>query len=199
LRDAVAGRERWARALPDRRVGLLHGRMRRAEKEQTMEAFRSGAVDLLVATVVVEVGVDVPNATILVVEHAERFGLSQLHQLRGRIGRGREGGLCVLVDRSKGDTPARLEVLAATDDGFRIAEEDLLLRGTGDVLGTRQHGAAGLRAARLPRDLPLLSKAREAAERLLRDDPRLARPAHAALRALVASRLRAAGGDVDGA
>ena len=192
LRDAIDGRDRWARALPGHRVGLLHGRMKRDEKEAAMTAFRDGSVHLLVATVVVEVGVDVPNATVLVVEHAERFGLSQLHQLRGRIGRGRAGGLCLLVDRSKEETPARLEVLAATDDGFEIAEEDLKLRGTGDVLGTRQHGVAGFRAARLPRDLPLLGHARREASALLDADPRLRDPAHAVLADLVATRQRRA-------
>jgi ATP-dependent DNA helicase RecG len=192
LRDAIDGRDRWARALPDVRVGLLHGRMKRDEKEEAMRAFRDGDVHLLVATVVVEVGVDVPNATVLVVEHAERFGLSQLHQLRGRIGRGAVGGLCVLVDRSKEETPARLEVLAATDDGFEIAEEDLRLRGTGDVLGTRQHGMPGFRAARLPRDLELLGHARRAAAALLDADPGLGRPEHAVLAALVRTRHRQA-------
>jgi len=151
-----------------------------------------------VATVVVEVGVDVPNATVLVVEHAERFGLSQLHQLRGRIGRGAAGGLCVLVDRSKEETPARLEVLAATDDGFEIAEEDLKLRGTGDVLGTRQHGVPGFRAARLPRDLELLGHARREAAALLDADPALAEPEHAALSDLVSTRLRVAERTEDG-
>ncbi len=192
LRDAVDGRARWARALPDHRVGLLHGRMKPEEKETVMAAFLSGAVHLLVATVVVEVGIDVPNATVLVVEHAERFGLSQLHQLRGRIGRGTVGGLCVLVDRSKDQTPARLEVLAATDDGFEIAEEDLKLRGTGDVLGTRQHGVAGFRAARLPRDLPLLGHARREATAVLDVDPGLEDPVHAVLAGLVAARLERA-------
>ena len=117
LRDAIDGQERWARALPEHEVALLHGKMKRAERDASMEAFRSGRAHVLVATVVIEVGVDIPNATVLVVEHAERFGLSQLHQLRGRIGRGTEGGLCVLVDRSTKERPARLDVLAETDDG----------------------------------------------------------------------------------
>jgi ATP-dependent DNA helicase RecG len=188
LRDARAGRTRWQRALPDRRVGLLHGRMPRDEKQAVMEAFRAGRTDVLVATVVVEVGVDVPNATVLVVEHAERFGLAQLHQLRGRIGRGRAGGLCVLVDRAGARTPPRLDVLARTTDGFEIAEEDLALRGVGDLFGTRQHGRPPFRAARLPRDLPLLVRAREAAEGLAAGDPGLARPEHAALAAALQAR-----------
>ncbi|MDJ0521423.1 MAG: ATP-dependent DNA helicase RecG [Planctomycetota bacterium] len=190
LKDAEAGRERWARALPDHEVGLLHGRLKRDEKTAVMQAFHAGDVDLLVATVVVEVGVDVPNATVLVVEHAERFGLSQLHQLRGRIGRGTQGGLCVLVDRSKDGTPARLEVLAADTDGFAIAEEDLKLRGVGDLFGKRQHGRPAFHAASLPRDLPLLLEARDAAGGLLAADPGLAAPEHAGLARLAAQRAR---------
>ncbi len=187
LKDAQAGHERWTRALPEHRVGLLHGRLKRDEKERVMEAFRTGEVAVLVATVVVEVGVDVPNASLLIVEHAERFGLSQLHQLRGRIGRGTTGGLCILVDRSREETPARLEILAADTDGFAIAEEDLKLRGVGDLFGTRQHGRPAFRAAVLPRDLPVLMEARTAADALLSEDPAL--EAHPALaRALKARR-----------
>ena len=155
--------------------------MGREEKARVMEEFRRGDVHVLVATVVVEVGVDVPNATVLVVEHAERFGLSQLHQLRGRVGRGGGASLCALVDRSRRGASARLEVLAATNDGFRIAEEDLRLRGIGDVLGTRQHGSPGFSAARLPEDLPLLSRARQAVGDLLARDPLLAGPEHRGL------------------
>ncbi len=167
LKDATAGHAAWTRALPERRVGLVHGRLKSAERLAVLDAFRRRKIDVLVATVVVEVGIDVANATVLVVEHAERFGLSQLHQLRGRVGRGAAGGLCVLMDRSEGSTPERLQVLEATDDGFRIAEEDLRLRGAGDFFGTRQHGAPAFLAARLPEDLPLLAKARAAATRLV--------------------------------
>jgi ATP-dependent DNA helicase RecG len=191
LRDAQAGRARWQRALKDRRVGLLHGRMKREEKDAVMRSFRDGDVGVLVATVVVEVGVDVTNATVLVVEHAERFGLSQLHQLRGRIGRGTEGGLCVLVDRAKEGATARLEVLARSTDGFHIAEEDLKLRGVGDLFGTRQHGRPPFHAAKLPRDLPILGRAREAARGLVAADPDLARPAHRRLAEAVARRAHA--------
>jgi ATP-dependent DNA helicase RecG len=187
LRDATLGRERWARALPDAHVGLLHGRLPKEEKQRVMEEFRSGACHVLVATVVVEVGVDVPNATVLVVEHAERFGLSQLHQMRGRVGGGGAPGLCVLVDRSTGTAPPRLEVLTRTDDGFEIAEQDLLLRGSGDVFGTRQHGRPAFTAASLPRDLPLLARAREAARRLLDADPALVREEHRPLAARLAA------------
>lgn len=184
LKDAEAGLVRWQRALPDRTVALVHGRMKKADKAAAMDAFRDGTADVLVSTVVVEVGVDVPNATVLVVEHAERFGLSQLHQLRGRIGRGQHGGLCVLMDRAKSGRPVRLDVLASTQDGFRIAEEDLALRGIGDLMGTRQHGRPAFLAASLPRDLPLLQAARAMAESLWETAPK-----HAPLReALLRSR-----------
>jgi ATP-dependent DNA helicase RecG len=183
LRDAEDGLRRWRVALPDARVELLTGRMKRAEKEAVMAGFRAGDIDVLVATVVVEVGVDVARATVLIVEHAERFGLGQLHQLRGRVGRGTEPGLCVLVDRSPEEgPPARLEVLAQTNDGLRIAEEDLALRGIGDLFGTRQHGRPPFQAADLPRDLPLLTRAREAAGLLLEADPDLAAEVHRPLR-----------------
>jgi len=193
LRDATAGRDAWERALPGRRVGLVHGKMRPEARNEALDAFRRREVDLLVATVVIEVGIDVPNATVLVVEHAERFGLSQLHQLRGRVGRGRSGGLCVLMDRSKGGTPERLAVLEATDDGFLIAEEDLRLRGAGDLFGTRQHGSPGFTAALLPEDLPLLARARAVARELVERDLALADPAWGGLAARVRSREAAAG------
>ena len=193
LRDATAGREAWARALPAARVGLVHGRQRADERQAVMAAFRAGGLDVLVATVVVEVGVDVPNATVLVVEHAERFGLSQLHQLRGRVGRGAGGGLCVLMDRSAGPTPARLDVLARTEDGFEIAEEDLRLRGGGDLFGTRQHGAPAFAAARLPEDLPVLLRARAVARAVLADRRGLDAPDLGALAARLRDREAAIG------
>ncbi len=183
LKNAEAAFERWTRVLPDARIGLLTGRMKAAAKDETMGAFRAGTIDLLVTTVVVEVGVDVPRATVLIVEHAERFGLSQLHQLRGRVGRGEQPGLCVLVDRSKrGAPPARLDVLARTHDGLAIAEEDLRLRGVGDLFGTRQSGRPAFRAAVLPRDLPLLVRARAFAADLFAADPGLASEANLPLR-----------------
>jgi len=193
LRDATAGALAWRRALPGRRVGLVHGRQKPEERAAAVEGFRRGAIDVLVATVVIEVGVDVPNATVLVVEHAERFGLSQLHQLRGRVGRGRAGGLCVLVDRSKGGMPDRLAVLARTEDGFEIAEADLRLRGAGDLFGTRQHGAPGFVAARWPDDLPLLERARAVARRLVERDPGLAGATLRPLRQEILAREQAAG------
>ena len=168
---------------PDLRVAVLHGRMKPKEKEKVMAAFAAGESDILVSTTVVEVGVDVPNATLMVVENADRFGLSQLHQLRGRVGRGKAKSWCVLLsDVQNEDTRRRLKALTETNDGFRIAEEDLKLRGPGDFFGSRQHGLPVLKAADLSCDMPLLSEARSAAQALLCDDPQLSDGAHAPLR-----------------
>lgn len=162
---------------PDKKVGLLHGQMRAAEKEQTMDAFRKRELDILVATVVIEVGVDVPNASVMVIEDANRFGLAQLHQLRGRVGRGSEQAFCVLIADGKNEEAVqRLEVLRETTDGFRIAEEDLRIRGPGDLMGTRQHGDLDLHIADLVQDAALLERARRAAVRTLETDPRLETP-----------------------
>ncbi len=152
----------WAAALPGVRVALLHGRMKSGEKEEVMGAFARGESQVLVATTVIEVGVDVPNATIMVIEHAERFGLAQLHQLRGRVGRGAGASSCVLLagGRLGDEARERLETLARTDDGFAIAEKDLELRGPGDFFGTRQSGLPTFRVAHLIRDRDLLERAR---------------------------------------
>ena len=168
-------------------VELIHGRMRGAEKDRAMARFAEGSARILVATTVIEVGVDVPEASVMVIEHAERFGLAQLHQLRGRIGRGAERSTCLLLYKAPlGETAkARLAILRETDDGFRIAEEDLRLRGEGDVLGTRQSGMPGFRLARLEVHGKLLSAAREDAALVLNRDPRLASPRGAALRQLL--------------
>jgi ATP-dependent DNA helicase RecG len=165
LRDAQAGRARWQGALRRHRVGLLHGRMKREEKDAVMQAFGEGAIDVLVATVVVEVGIDVPNATVLVVEHAERFGLSQLHQLRGRVGRGPRQSHCVLMYKAPLGELARerLAVLRETNDGFVVAQRDLELRGPGELLGTRQTGLPQYRIANLLRDARLIPEVRKAA------------------------------------
>jgi ATP-dependent DNA helicase RecG len=154
--------EEWRRALPKRSVGLLHGRLKSAEKEAVMSAFARGEIHVLVATTVVEVGVDVPNATAMVIEHAERFGLAQLHQLRGRVGRGKRPSTCVLLSHGRLSEIARerLAVLARTDDGFVIAEKDLELRGPGDFFGTRQWGMPSFRVSQLIRDRELLERAR---------------------------------------
>ena len=165
VRAATAMAEEWRAALPGREVGLLHGRLKAAEKEAVMAGFAGGRTHVLVATTVVEVGVDVPNASVMVVEHAERFGLAQLHQLRGRVGRGAAASTCVLVGHGPlGDEArARLEALARSDDGFAIAEKDLELRGPGDFFGTRQSGMPRFRVAHLLRDRDLLEEARRAA------------------------------------
>jgi ATP-dependent DNA helicase RecG len=151
--------------LPDLRIGLLHGRMDADQKDEIMRRFQAGDLDVLVATTVIEVGVDVPNATVMVIEHAERFGLSQLHQLRGRIGRGAAKSFCVLVTGGKATPEAeqRLDSMVRTTDGFEIAETDLLLRGPGEFFGTKQAGLPGFRVANLIRDRSLLEAARREA------------------------------------
>jgi ATP-dependent DNA helicase RecG len=178
-RAATAEYERLrAGELRDFRVVLMHGQLGPAEKHDVMEAFASGAADVMVATSVIEVGIDVPNATVMLVEDAERYGISQLHQLRGRIGRGEHASLCLLFG-PKGS--ARLRALAAHTDGFRLAEIDLELRGEGELVGTRQSGLAQFRAAELPRDRELQERARMRAERIDADDPDLEWPEHALL------------------
>ncbi len=186
----LAAAERRYRALK-KRFGdvaeLIHGRMRGPEKDRAMARFATGAARILVATTVIEVGVDVPAASVMVIEHAERFGLAQLHQLRGRIGRGAERSICLLLYKAPlGPTAkARLAILRETDDGFRIAEEDLRLRGEGDVLGTRQSGLPGFRLARIDVHGKLLAAARADAALVLERDPRLAAPRGQALRHLL--------------
>jgi ATP-dependent DNA helicase RecG len=157
------------------RVGLVHGRLAAADKQAVMSAFADGALHVLVATTVIEVGVDVPNATLMVVEHAERFGLAQLHQLRGRVGRGSGESVCVLMYRPPLSASARdrLKTMYETSDGFEIARRDLLQRGPGEFLGARQSGEALLRYADLERDGDLLSAARVVAEQLLQRSPAL--------------------------
>jgi ATP-dependent DNA helicase RecG len=162
--------------LPDLRVGLLHGRLSAEEKEDTMSRFKAGEIDVLVSTTVIEVGVDVPNATVMVVEHAERFGLSQLHQLRGRIGRGAAKSYCVLMTGGKVSQEAerRLNEMVRTQDGFEIAELDLELRGPGEFFGTKQAGMPGLRVANLLRDRKLLELAKTEAGKLVQEtDPEI--------------------------
>ena len=161
---------------PDLRVELLHGRMRPKEKERVMDAFRNGSADVLIATTVIEVGVDVPNATVMLVENAERFGLAQLHQLRGRIGRGPDASYCVLFDASDGsnaEARARIDAMVRTTDGFALADEDLRLRGEGTLFDTKQSGMPDLKLARLAEDLDLVKRARARAFAQLEDDPQL--------------------------
>ena len=161
---------------------ILHGRMKAKEKEALMRAFRDGEISLLVATTVVEVGVDVPNATVMMIENAERFGLSQLHQLRGRVGRGAYESYCILVSDHKGEeNRRRLHTMVTMQNGFDVAQEDLKLRGPGDFFGRRQHGLPDLRIADLLTDMKTLESARRAAEQLLEGDPALSLPEHRAL------------------
>ena len=169
------------------KVDLVHGRMKGAEKDAAMARFAAGESQLLVATTVIEVGVDVPEATVMVIEHAERFGLAQIHQLRGRVGRGTGKSTCLLLYRTPlGETAkARLEILRETEDGFRIAEEDLRLRGEGDVLGTRQSGLPGFRIARAEVHGKYLGAARDDAALILSRDPSLQGERGEALRHLL--------------
>ena len=171
--DSVKSAALWAETLqrtvfPDLRLALLHGKLRGPEKEAVMADFAAGRTDILVATTVVEVGVDVPNATLIVIENAERFGLSQLHQLRGRVGRGQDKSYCILISTSRNaETVTRLKALCKTNDGFEIAREDLALRGPGDLFGSRQHGLPAFKVANLAVDLQTLQKAQQAAAALL--------------------------------
>jgi ATP-dependent DNA helicase RecG len=202
--DKAAAEARLA-FLSDRfpgRVGLIHGRMKGAEKDRVMQAFQAGEISILVSTTVIEVGVDVPEATIMVVENAERFGLAQLHQLRGRVGRGHAKSSCILLYAPPltAAAKARLEILRNTDDGFIIAEEDLRLRGAGEVLGTRQSGLPQFRLADLSVHAELLALARDDAQAVLAQDPLLTSHRGEALRVLLylferdeAARLLAAG------
>lgn len=197
--EAAAATEEWRRwreevfpELQDR-IGLLHGRMTMSEKEAVMRRFRSGELAVLVCTPVVEVGIDVPNATVMLVEAAERFGLAQLHQLRGRVGRGAKASVCILIaENPSKEARERLQILEQVHDGFRLAEEDLRLRGPGEFLGTRQSGLPPLRLASLG-DIALLRAAREVAQELLRRDPELRRPEHR----LLAREVERAWGDLE--
>jgi len=169
--DLASAEDTYARlrdtVFPARRVGLLHGRLPAAEKDAVMRDFAAGAVDILVTTTVVEVGVDVPNATVMVIMHPERFGLAQLHQLRGRVGRGAHQSFCILVHPADipDESRRRIDAIVGTDDGFAIAEEDLRQRGAGEVIGLRQHGHdAGLEFTDLARDMELILSARAEAE-----------------------------------
>jgi ATP-dependent DNA helicase RecG len=177
LQAALDAHEELRRELPRLRIGLVHGRMAPAEKTAAMQAFATGGTQLLVCTTVIEVGVDVPNASLMVIEHAERFGLAQLHQLRGRIGRGSRASDCILLFQEplSDGARARLKVIYENADGFAIAEQDLTLRGPGELLGVAQSGAPLLRFADLVGDEPLLEAARAAADELLAADEALAR------------------------
>jgi ATP-dependent DNA helicase RecG len=187
--ELMAAEDRFAMLKPifGKAAGLVHGRMKGAEKDEAMRAFKEGETRILVATTVIEVGVDVPDATIIVIEHAERFGLAQLHQLRGRVGRGSKASTCVLLYKSPlGETAKRrLSVMRETEDGFVIAEEDLKLRGEGELLGTRQSGSPGFQVARIEHHADLLETARDDARRLLAADPEMQSERGEALRLLL--------------
>jgi ATP-dependent DNA helicase RecG len=160
------------KVFPKTRVGLLHGRLSASVKETIMREFQSGEIKILVATTVIEVGVDVPNASVMVIEQAERFGLAQIHQLRGRVGRGAQQSYCVLVTSKLGDVAReRIRTLVESSDGFYIAEMDMRLRGPGEFFGTRQSGVPGLRFANLLRDTEILEQARAEAQRLIEEKP----------------------------
>lgn len=184
LKNALEEYEKVSAEFKQYKVGLLHGRMKPQEKDEVMNAFRAGQIQILVSTTVIEVGVDVPNANIMVIEHAERFGLSQLHQLRGRVGRGEYKSYCILVlgYALSEEATRRAEIMESTSDGFKIAEADLEMRGPGEFLGTRQSGLPGFKMANLVRDVRILQEARTAAFELIGLDAQLAKPEHQAVK-----------------
>lgn len=186
LNDVTSYSQKLAQgAFADYKVGLLHGRMSAAEKEEVMNGFKRGEIDLLVATTVVEVGVDVPNAAVMVIENADRFGLSQLHQLRGRVGRGEWESFCILItDNTSPECVQRMKIISKTSDGFKIAEEDLKLRGPGDFFGTHQHGLPAFKLADLTRDMQLLQSAQQMSKSIIESDPQLKRADHRIMREL---------------
>ena len=181
LKNIMDGYDSICRAFPQFPIGILHGNMKPADKDYEMQRFVKGETKILVATTVIEVGVNVPNASVMVIENAERFGLSQLHQLRGRVGRGAEQSYCILMSDFKlsKDSRVRISTMVRTNDGFEIADVDLKLRGPGDLMGTQQSGIADLLIADLSKDAPILSMARDAATQLLQEDPDLSQPQHA--------------------
>jgi ATP-dependent DNA helicase RecG len=189
LKNLMDGYESLSRAfpLPQYRIAILHGKMKPADKEFEMQRFVRGETQIMVATTVIEVGVNVPNASVMIIENAERFGLSQLHQLRGRVGRGASQSFCILMTNSKigNDSKRRVDVMCQTNDGFIIAEEDLKLRGPGDLDGTRQSGAINLRLADLSQDTHIVEAARAEAFTIIDTDPELNLPEHQALRRFV--------------
>ena len=193
----------WAETLqktvfPDLRIALIHGQMKSAEKEEAMASFARGAADVLVATTVIEVGVDVPNATLMVIEDADRFGLSQLHQLRGRVGRGGSKSYCILTSHNRNpDTLQRLKAFCKTTDGFKIAEEDLKMRGPGDFFGSRQSGLPTFRVANLSMDLQTLKDAQTASARWIDTEGTANTPEGIALRSRIAGLFQRAEGTMN--
>ncbi|MEC7641756.1 MAG: helicase-related protein, partial [Nitrospinota bacterium] len=184
LKTAVEVREYLQDLFPDLTIGLVHGKIKQDERNAIMSRFKEGAIHILVATTVIEVGIDVPNASVMIIEHAERFGLSQLHQLRGRVGRGAHSSQCILMAYYPltEEAKARLKVMLQSNDGFRVAEEDLNIRGPGDFMGTRQSGLPELQVANLVRDIKTLEAARKEAFALIDRDPNLQDPRHQKLK-----------------
>ena len=183
LKNLMDGYESIARAFPQYHLSIVNGNMKAEDKDYEMQRFVKGETQIMVATTVIEVGVNVPNASVMIIENAERFGLSQLHQLRGRVGRGAEQSYCILMSKyelSK-DSRIRLETMVRTNDGFEIADVDLRLRGPGDLMGTQQSGITDLLIADLSKDAALLTLARDAAQQLLANDPELNQPENAAI------------------
>lgn len=198
IKSAEEHAEALRAALPDLRIACIHGRMKAKEKDEIMSAFARGETDVLVSTTVIEVGVDVPNAALMVIENADRFGLSQLHQLRGRVGRGQHKSWCILVSDAKGEEArARLSAMVHISDGFKIAEEDLRMRGPGDFFGSRQHGLPELHIADLGADMDVLRRAKDAAERLLKADPGLRKIENAGLRRRAEALIRQSAGTLN--
>jgi ATP-dependent DNA helicase RecG len=186
----MAGYEQVKAFFPEHKykIAMVHGRQEAGERQRNMERFVRGEANILVATTVIEVGVNVPNASVMVVESAERFGLSQLHQLRGRVGRGAEQSYCILLTGSKiGDeSRMRMNIMVSTTNGFTIAEEDMRLRGPGDIYGTRQSGALRFKLADIVADVAIMEQTRQAAQAVMADDPQLSRPQHQGIRMLLA-------------
>jgi ATP-dependent DNA helicase RecG len=178
--------------LPDYKVSIVHGKLKPEDKDYEMQRFIKGETQIMVATTVIEVGVNVPNASVMIIESAERFGLSQLHQLRGRVGRGAEQSFCILMTGIKlsKESTRRMETMVSTNDGFEIAEVDLQLRGPGDLMGTQQSGALDLRIADLSRDAQIVIMARDEARALLDLDPGLDRPQHMTLKEILREILK---------
>ena len=185
-KDLMDGYESMARyfPLPNYQISIVHGQMKPADKAYEMERFVQGKTHIMVATTVIEVGVNVPNASVMVIESAERFGLSQLHQLRGRVGRGADQSFCILMrgNKSSEDSRTRLDTMARTNDGFEIAEVDLKMRGPGDLMGTQQSGVLQLKIADVMKDQEILKTSRHLARTLLEEDPQLQKPEHRTIR-----------------
>jgi ATP-dependent DNA helicase RecG len=192
FKDLMDGYESISRAFPEVPLGILHGKMKPADKDIEMARFVKNETKIMVATTVIEVGVNVPNASIMIIESAERFGLSQLHQLRGRVGRGAEQSYCLLMTGYKisADTKKRIDTMVKTNNGFEIAEVDLQLRGPGDISGTRQSGAIDLMIADLAKDGEILKVARETAQKILEEDPNLEKPGYQMIREQVRSQRK---------